>query len=75
MATMDVLNPATEAIIATVELADADAVDAAVARSAGAFPAWAAGHGDRARLLRRFADTVAAHETNSRASSATTWAS
>jgi acyl-CoA reductase-like NAD-dependent aldehyde dehydrogenase len=63
MATLDVLNPATEAIIATVELADVEAVDAAVARAALAFPRWAAvAPGDRARLLRRFADTVAAHE-------------
>jgi acyl-CoA reductase-like NAD-dependent aldehyde dehydrogenase len=63
MATIDVLNPATEAIIASIEDAGADAVDVAVTHATLAFPAWAAlAPGDRARLLRRFADVVAAHE-------------
>ncbi|MGV9991397.1 aldehyde dehydrogenase family protein [Streptomyces sp. NPDC003374] len=59
---MRVLNPATEEVIATVPAAGAADVDRAVARAARAQPAWAAlAPGDRARLLRRFADTVDAH--------------
>ena len=51
-------------------------MDAAVAHAALAFPAWAAvAPGDRARLLRRFADAVAAYEDELAALSATTWAS
>ena len=57
-----VLNPSTEAVLAEVELLDADSVDAAVAKAKAAFPAWAAvAPADRARLLRRFADAIAAH--------------
>ncbi|MGN6609895.1 MAG: aldehyde dehydrogenase family protein [Jatrophihabitans sp.] len=55
----DVVNPASEAVVTTVELADADATDAAVARSRAAFAQWrAVAPGDRARLLRRFAEAV-----------------
>ncbi len=57
-----VLDPSTEQTIAEIDLADATAVDVAVARAREAFPAWAAiAPADRARLLRRFADTVADH--------------
>ncbi|WP_229758964.1 aldehyde dehydrogenase family protein [Peterkaempfera bronchialis] len=54
-----VLNPATEEVIATVpETAPAE-VDAAVQRAAKAQQSWSAlAPGDRARLLRRFADAV-----------------
>ena len=63
MATVDVLNPATEAIITTLEAADADAVDSAVAKAVAAVPTWAkVAPSDRARLLRRFAAAVADHE-------------
>ncbi|RZU11834.1 aldehyde dehydrogenase [Streptomyces sp. BK239] len=59
---LQVLNPATEEVIARVPAASADDVDAAVARAARAQRAWAAlPPGDRARLLRRFAATVDAH--------------
>ncbi|MET8447602.1 aldehyde dehydrogenase family protein [Streptomyces sp. NPDC005209] len=59
---LQVLNPATEEIVATVPAATAADVDAAVARAARAQTAWAAvAPADRARLLRRFADTVDAH--------------
>ncbi|MCF3134812.1 aldehyde dehydrogenase family protein [Streptomyces olivochromogenes] len=59
---LQVLNPATEEIVATVPAATAVDVDAAVARAARAQTAWAAvAPADRARLLRRFADTVDAH--------------
>ncbi|GAB2855296.1 aldehyde dehydrogenase family protein [Streptomyces deserti] len=59
---LEVLNPATEEVIATVPAATAADVDAAVARAARAQTAWAAlAPGDRARLLRRFAATVDEH--------------
>jgi acyl-CoA reductase-like NAD-dependent aldehyde dehydrogenase len=55
-------NPATTDVIRELELADAAAVDRAVARAAAAGPGWrATAPADRARLMRRFADTVAAH--------------
>jgi len=58
----DVLDPATEETVTTVEQVDTDATDAAIARAAAVRASWAAvGPGDRARLLRRFADTVDAH--------------
>jgi betaine-aldehyde dehydrogenase len=49
-----VLEPATEALLASVPRAGADDVDAAVAAARAAFPAWrAVAPADRARLLRR----------------------
>ncbi|MEV0637254.1 aldehyde dehydrogenase family protein [Streptomyces sp. NPDC050619] len=60
--TLDVLNPATEEIVATVPAATAADVDAAVVRATKAQTAWAAlAPGDRARLLRRFAVAVDEH--------------
>ncbi len=60
--THDVVDPATESVVATVDLLDADATDAAIARAHAALPAWrAVAPADRARLLRRFADVVDAH--------------
>ncbi|WHM39576.1 aldehyde dehydrogenase family protein [Streptomyces sp. BPTC-684] len=57
-----VLNPATEEVIATVPAATAADVDAAVARAARAQTTWAAlAPADRARLLRRFAVAVDEH--------------
>ncbi|MFF1481619.1 aldehyde dehydrogenase family protein [Streptomyces sp. NPDC058301] len=57
-----VLNPATEEVIATVPAATAADVDAAVARAARAQATWAAlAPADRARLLRRFATAVDEH--------------
>ncbi|MCX4510137.1 aldehyde dehydrogenase family protein [Streptomyces sp. NBC_01619] len=59
---LDVLNPATEEVIATVPGALAHDVDAAVARAARAQRGWAAAApADRARLLRRFAAVVDDH--------------
>ncbi|WDO09316.1 aldehyde dehydrogenase family protein [Streptomyces murinus] len=59
---LKVLNPATEEVLATVPAATAEDVDAAVVRAARAQRGWAAlAPADRARLLRRFADTVDAH--------------
>ncbi|MFF3176057.1 aldehyde dehydrogenase family protein [Streptomyces sp. NPDC057900] len=54
-----VLNPATEEIVAAVPATTAAGVDAAVTRAAAAQRAWAAlAPADRARLLRRFAAAV-----------------
>jgi acyl-CoA reductase-like NAD-dependent aldehyde dehydrogenase len=55
----DLINPATEQIVATVPSLDIGETDAAIARARRAFPAWrAVSPGDRARLLRRFAEAV-----------------
>ena len=62
MATTDVINPATEQVLRTVELADAAAVDDAVARAKVAQKAWAARPpAERAAALRSFAAVVDAH--------------
>ncbi|WP_051944333.1 aldehyde dehydrogenase family protein [Streptacidiphilus rugosus] len=54
-----VLNPATEELVAEVPTVSPEQVDAAVERAAKAQQGWAAlAPGDRARLLRRFADGV-----------------
>ncbi|MEU5097086.1 aldehyde dehydrogenase family protein [Streptomyces sp. NPDC020996] len=59
---LDVLNPATEEVIATVPGAVEQDVDAAVRRAERAQRAWAAvAPADRARLLRRFAAVVDGH--------------
>ncbi|MFC4467290.1 aldehyde dehydrogenase family protein [Streptomyces xiangluensis] len=59
---LQVLNPATEEVIATVPAADAEDVDSAVVRAAKAQSRWAAlAPGERARLLRRFAVIVDEH--------------
>ncbi|MFF1298492.1 MULTISPECIES: aldehyde dehydrogenase family protein [unclassified Streptomyces] len=59
---LDVLNPATEQVIATVPGAVEQDVDAAVHRADRAQRAWAAlAPADRARLLRRFAAVVDEH--------------
>lgn len=55
-------NPATEEVIATLPAATGADVDRAVDRASAALPAWrAVAPADRARLMRRFADTVAQH--------------
>ncbi|MGY5122218.1 aldehyde dehydrogenase family protein [Streptomyces sp. 900105755] len=60
---LDVLNPATEEVIATVPGAVEADVDTAVRRAARAQERWAAlAPGERARLLRRFAVTVDEHQ-------------
>ncbi|MET9363577.1 aldehyde dehydrogenase family protein [Streptomyces sp. NPDC006632] len=59
---LQVLNPATEDVIAVVAGATAADVDAAVARARTAQRTWAAAApADRARLLRRFAAVVDQH--------------
>ena len=59
MSAHDVINPATEELVRSVEGTSAEATDDAIARARTAAPAWAAvAPGDRARLLRRFAEAV-----------------
>jgi len=62
MSTFTVLNPATEEPVAEVPQFSAERADEAIERAAAAQPAWnAVSPGDRALLLRRFADVVDAH--------------
>ena len=62
MTTTDVINPATEQVLRTVELLDTVAVDEAIARAQSAQKAWAArSPADRAAALRSFAAVVDAH--------------
>ncbi|MEJ8668616.1 aldehyde dehydrogenase family protein [Streptomyces sp. MS1.AVA.1] len=59
---LQVLNPATEEVVATVPAATAADVDAAVVRATKAQTVWSAlAPGERARLLRRFAVAVDEH--------------
>ncbi|MCO4694582.1 aldehyde dehydrogenase family protein [Streptomyces sp. RO-S4] len=61
-AELQVRNPATEEVIATVPAASPADVDAAVVRAVRAQTVWAAlAPGERARLLRRFASAVDDH--------------
>ncbi|MEU1083801.1 aldehyde dehydrogenase family protein [Streptomyces sp. NPDC005908] len=61
-AELQVRNPATDEVIATVPAAGPADVDVAVVRAARAQTAWAAlAPGERARLLRRFAAAVDDH--------------
>ncbi|MGE5407544.1 MAG: aldehyde dehydrogenase family protein, partial [Syntrophothermus sp.] len=58
-ATIEVIEPATEQVMATVPRAGAEEVDAAVAAAKEAFPAWrAVAPADRAALLRALADAL-----------------
>jgi acyl-CoA reductase-like NAD-dependent aldehyde dehydrogenase len=62
MSTLTVLEPATEAVLAEIPRADAEAADAAVARAKAAYPAWRdISPADRSRLLHRLADALEAH--------------
>jgi acyl-CoA reductase-like NAD-dependent aldehyde dehydrogenase len=61
-AVFDIVNPATEEIVTTVEETSLEQADAAIERAAAALPAWrAVAPGDRGRLLRRFAEAVDEH--------------
>jgi acyl-CoA reductase-like NAD-dependent aldehyde dehydrogenase len=54
-----VINPATEEVVGTVDLLDERLADDAIERSRRAFRSWrSVAPGDRARLLRRFAEAV-----------------
>src|SRR5258708_16734404 len=62
MSAFTVLNRATEEPVAEVPQFSAERADEAIERAAAAQPAWnAVSPGDRALLLRRFADVVDAH--------------
>ncbi len=64
-ATYDVINPATEEVVTTVDLLDRAGTDAAIAHSRAAFSTWRhVSPGDRSRLLRRFAEAVDADLEN-----------
>jgi acyl-CoA reductase-like NAD-dependent aldehyde dehydrogenase len=57
-----VRNPATEEVITTLLTLGEEETDRAIERAARALPAWrSVAPGDRARLLRRFADLVDSH--------------
>src|SRR5437867_8787084 len=57
---MRVIEPATETLLAEVAEASVEDADRAVARAKAAYPAWrAVSPGDRAKLLRRFANAIA----------------
>jgi len=57
--TYDVVNPATEQVVASVPMAGVVEADAAVERAGAAYASWrAVAPGDRARLLLRVADAV-----------------
>ena len=59
---MDVINPATGEVVEDVPMASAPDVDAAVERASAAFSAWRSiSPGDRARLLRAFAQEIDDH--------------
>jgi len=60
--TFTVVNPATEQAVVDVPLTDLAGTDAAIAAAHEAFQSWrAVAPGERARLLRRFAAVVDAH--------------
>ena len=62
MTTTQVVNPATEQVVATLELVSAAQTDAAIERAQRAAVSWReVAPGDRARLLRRFAEAVDAN--------------
>ncbi len=60
--THDVINPATEGVVTTIEQVGVEETDAAIAKAVAVGPAWRdVTPADRGRLLRRFADVVDAH--------------
>ncbi len=60
--TFDTINPATQEVLAQVAAGGAQEVNAAVAAAKAAFPAWAATPAtERAKIMRKLGDLVAAH--------------
>jgi acyl-CoA reductase-like NAD-dependent aldehyde dehydrogenase len=58
-AVLEVVEPGTATVLATVRRAGVEEVDAAVARARAAYPAWrAVSPADRARILRAIGDAV-----------------
>src|SRR3954468_6762817 len=61
--TLEVIEPATEAVLDTVPRAGVEDTDAAVARARAAYPRWrAVAPADRSRLLHRLADELATRQ-------------
>jgi acyl-CoA reductase-like NAD-dependent aldehyde dehydrogenase len=61
-ATFDVINPATEDVVAACPRADENQLNQAVAAAKGAFPAWSARPlAERRALLMKLADAIDAH--------------
>lgn len=59
----EVINPATEKLVRTIEHLDLDGTNAVIAKAAKAFETWRhLAPGDRGKLLRRFAEVVADHK-------------
>jgi len=62
LTSFDVVDPATEQVIAAVPMASVEETDAAVERARRAFPSWrVVNPADRGLLLRRFAQQVEDH--------------
>ena len=62
MSTISIINPSTEAEIASVVMHDVDEADRVIERASSAATGWrAVSPADRARLLRRFAEVVDGH--------------
>src|SRR5829696_8727608 len=62
---LEVLNPATEEVVESLEPATEDEADAAIARAREASPAWRSVEpADRSRLLRCLADALDAEQEN-----------
>ncbi|MEO6185704.1 MAG: aldehyde dehydrogenase family protein, partial [Steroidobacteraceae bacterium] len=60
--TFDVINPATEEVVAACPRADLAQLNQAVAAAKSAFPSWAATPlAERARLLNKLADAIDAN--------------
>ena len=60
--TFDVINPATEKLVVSLQEADVAQTDEVIAKAAKAFLTWRkVSPGDRANLLRRFSAIVTAH--------------
>ena len=60
--THDVVNPATEQVVTSLDLVGVEETDAAIAKALAIGPAWrAVTPADRGMLLRRFADLVEEH--------------
>ena len=65
MSAIEVIEPATEQVMAEVPRAGVEEVDAAVARAKAAFPAWrAVAPADRAKLLRELAEAIEARHAD-----------
>ena len=63
MSTIEVVEPATEEVMASIPAAGAEETDAAIERARRAYPAWRAiTPPDRAALLRRLADALENHQ-------------